>query len=86
MIFDFDTRPSDSPFVETIYRTRSIGGGSFTSIATTQWEMVITKQKGKIILSLRSQTPAQIAKSTNSNDVVFIQDEVSLQAYDQVNT
>jgi len=53
MIFDFNERLSDSPLVEVIYRTRSVGGGSFTSIATTQWEMVITKQKERITLSLR---------------------------------
>jgi hypothetical protein len=53
MIVDLDGRPSDSPFVESIYWARSEGGGSFTSIAASQWEMVMTKQKGKVTLSLR---------------------------------
>lgn len=53
MIVDFDTRLSDLPFVHAIYQARSIGGGSFISNATTQWEMVITKRLGKITLSLR---------------------------------
>lgn len=53
MVFEFDIRPSDSPFVETIYRTRSQGGGSFMSTAASQWEMVVTKQRGKVTLSLR---------------------------------
>ena len=53
MITDFGGRPSDSPFVESIYWARSVGGGSFTSIAASQWEMVITKQKGRVTLSLR---------------------------------
>jgi len=75
MVFDLDTRPSDSPFVQTIYQSRSSGGGSFTSIATTQWEMVITKQKGKIILSLRGPetkaTPAPIPEDAEFLGIIF---------------
>jgi AraC-like DNA-binding protein len=75
MVFEFDTRPSDSPFVEMIYRTRSLGGGSFTSIATTQWEMVITKQEGKITISLRGPetkaSPAPIPEDAEFLGIIF---------------
>jgi len=75
MIFDLDTRPSDSPFVEAIYQTRSLGGGSFTSIATTQWEMVITKQEGKATLSLRGPetkaSPAPIPENAEFLGIIF---------------
>ncbi|MCI0609065.1 MAG: helix-turn-helix domain-containing protein [Anaerolineae bacterium] len=53
MKFDFDTRPSDSPFVESVWRTETAGGGSFISTAESRWEMVITKQMGKFTLSIR---------------------------------
>jgi len=53
MKFNFDTRPSDSPFVESVWRTETAGGGSFMSTAESRWEMVITKQMGKFILSIR---------------------------------
>lgn len=53
MIVDFDTRPSDAPFVQSVYQAHSIGGGSFVSSAASHWEMVITKQKGQITLSIR---------------------------------
>lgn len=53
MIVDLDTRISDSPYVQTVYQARSVGGGSFTSTAASHWEMVITKQKEKITLSIR---------------------------------
>jgi AraC-like DNA-binding protein len=53
MIYVFDGRSSDSSFVETLWRTKSVGGGSFTSTAATLWEMVITKQEGKTTLTLR---------------------------------
>jgi len=28
MKFDFDTRPSDSPFVESVWQTETVGGTS----------------------------------------------------------
>jgi hypothetical protein len=75
MILDLDTRPSDSPFVQAIYQSRSLGGGSFTSIATTQWEMVITKQEGKNILSLRGPetkaSPAPIPEDAEFLGIIF---------------
>jgi len=75
MAFLFDSRPSDSPLVDAIWQTRSIGGGSFTSAATTQWEMVITKQKHKIIISLRGPetkaSPAPIPRDAEFLGIIF---------------
>lgn len=75
MIFDFNTRLSDSPLVQAIYQTRSVGGGSFISNATTQWEMVITKQVGKITLSLRGPetkaSPAPIPEDAEFLGIIF---------------
>jgi hypothetical protein len=75
MIVDIDARPSDSPFVESIYWARSMGGGSFTSIAASQWEMVITKQKGRVILSLRGPatkaSPAPIPEDAEFLGIAF---------------
>lgn len=48
----FEERPSDSPVVERIWRTRSEQAGSFTSISTTFWSMVIAKCRGRITISL----------------------------------
>ena len=54
MKFDFDTRPSDSPLVETVWRIETEGNNdSFISRAESRWEMVITKQMGKFTLSIR---------------------------------
>lgn len=54
MKFYFDTRPSDSPLVESIWRTETVShGASFISTAVSHWEMVITKQIGKLTLSIR---------------------------------
>jgi hypothetical protein len=62
MSFVFDGRLSDSRFVEMIWRTRSEGGGSFTSTAASHWEMVVTRQKDGTIVSLRGpETTASLA-------------------------
>ena len=53
MIFIFEERPSDSSFVETIWRTQSENAGSFISRAVSHWEIVVTKQDGKMTLTLR---------------------------------
>jgi len=75
MIVDLNTRPSDLPFVHATYQARSIGGGSFISNATTQWEMVITKQAGQIILSLRGPetkaSPAPIPEDADFLGIIF---------------
>jgi hypothetical protein len=53
MIFTFEERPADSPFVERIWRAHSERAGSFISIAASHWEMVVTRQDGKTMLTVR---------------------------------
>ncbi len=53
MIFTFDERPSDSPFVERIWRTQSERTGDFLSIAASQWEMVVSKYQGESTVTVR---------------------------------
>jgi len=53
MIFTFDERLSDSPFVERIWRTHSERAGSFVSVAMSHWEMVATRHNGKTTLTVR---------------------------------
>ena len=52
IIFDED-RPSDSPFVERIWRAHSEGASPFLSIAESRSEMVVTRQHGKLTLTVR---------------------------------
>src|SRR5215207_6401639 len=53
MIFDFEERPSDSPFVEKIWRTQSERTGDFLSVAASQWEMVVSKYRGETTVTVR---------------------------------
>jgi hypothetical protein len=53
MIFTFEERPSDSSFVERIWRARSERAGSFISVAASHWEMVVTRQNVATMLTVR---------------------------------
>ena len=53
MILAFADRPSDSPLVERIWRSRSDRGGPFVSIAESRFEMCVTRHHGRTLLTLR---------------------------------
>ncbi|HRW07388.1 MAG TPA: AraC family transcriptional regulator [Caldilineaceae bacterium] len=53
VIIDVDARPSDSPYVESVWRSRSERDGEFLSVAASNWEMVITEIEGNIQLTVR---------------------------------
>ena len=53
MLIHFEERPSDSPFVERVWRSYSVRAGSFISLAMSHWEMVVTRHEGKITLTVR---------------------------------
>lgn len=53
MRFSIEERPSDSPFVKTIWRTHSERTGTFLSQAASHWEMVVTCHEGKTTFTVR---------------------------------
>lgn len=53
MFLTFDERPSDSPFVERVWRSRSLGAGTFLSVAANHFEMAVTCHRGRTFLTLR---------------------------------
>ncbi len=53
MRFTVEERPSDSPFVERIWRTQSERTGTFISQAASHWEMVVTRHEGKAVFTVR---------------------------------
>ena len=53
MIFELDARPSDSPLVDQVWHARSERSGVFQSIATNQWQMVVTHRDGKAMFTVR---------------------------------
>ncbi len=74
-VFDFEGRPSASPLVAAVWRTRSLDDGSFMSTAETNWEMVIARYQGELSITLRGpETQAKRAffhKDTEFFGIVF---------------
>src|SRR5687768_2924699 len=58
----FEERSSDSPFVERIWSTQSTQAGSFTSISTIFWSMVIAKCRGRITVSFHGPETGATSK------------------------
>src|SRR5215468_1930031 len=52
-LFTFERRSSCSPMIEQTWRTRSEPEESFTSVAVSHWEMVVTRQRGTARLTVR---------------------------------
>ena len=75
MTFVFDIRPSDSPFVETIWRTRSEQAGDFTSLAASHSEIVVARYEGKTTVTVRGPetkaTPASAPADGEFLGIVF---------------
>ena len=53
MLFTFEERLSDSPFVERIWQAQSERTGGFLSVAASQWEMVVSKYRGETTMTVR---------------------------------
>jgi hypothetical protein len=53
MIFSFEERLSDSPFVERIWHAQSERTGAFLSVAASHWEIVVSKYQGETAVTVR---------------------------------
>ncbi len=75
MTFVFDHKSSASIMVEAIWHTQHEGGGSFTSTAGTNMEMVVTKQVGKTTITVRGpetrSRPAPIPLDAEFFGIIF---------------
>jgi hypothetical protein len=71
-LFEED-RGSDSPFVETIWRTQSESAGTFLSRAVSHWERVVMQQHGRTGITVRGpETKATTAHCTANAEFVGI--------------
>lgn len=62
MFIVFEDRPSDSQFVERVWRCHSERAGQFHSIASPHWEMAVSRLKGRTFLTIRGpETRATLA-------------------------
>jgi len=63
MLFIFEERLSDSPFVQAIWSAQSERSGSFISTAGVQWEISLVRYKGKTTIGIHG--PETKATSTS---------------------
>jgi len=59
----FDERSANSSFVEMVWHTHSERAGTFTSVAVSNWEVVITTLDGKTMITARG--PETIASEAD---------------------
>lgn len=52
MFIHFADRASDSPFVERVWRCHSDRGGPFLAVASSHWELVVTRLQGVATVTL----------------------------------
>jgi len=75
MSFVFEERPSDSPLVESIWRTESQQAGSFISSANVHCGIVLSKYNGKTTVTVRGPetkaTPAAFPADVEFLGIVF---------------
>ncbi len=61
-LINFDDRPSDSRLVERVWRSHSDKAGTFHSMASCHWGMVVTRLQGRTCLTVRGpETKATVA-------------------------
>ena len=53
MFLRFADRPSDSPYIERVWRARSDGGGPFLSVAAGHLELVVTRLADSAMVTVR---------------------------------
>ncbi len=75
MRFTFDFRPSDSPYVDTVWHTFLESDGSFMSRAETRWGIVVSKYEGKTTFTVRGPetfaTPAPCVEGAEIFGIIF---------------
>jgi AraC-like DNA-binding protein len=72
---EIEERLINSPLLASVWRSRSERGGSFTSVAVSRWELVVTRRRGRARLTLRGPetraTPAPIPEESEFLGITF---------------
>lgn len=51
--FTLEERLSDSPYIQKVWRVQSLHASTFTSVASSYWELVVSKIAGRTTLTIR---------------------------------
>lgn len=75
MDLNAESRPSDSPYVDLVWRAQSERPSAFISSAESRWEIVVMKYQGETSLTVRGPetraTPAECPADTEFFALVF---------------
>jgi AraC-like DNA-binding protein len=70
-----EERPSDSPYVELIWRSRTEHGGPFISMAESHWGICVTRYRGRTTFTVRGPetraTPAYGPEGAEFFGIIF---------------
>jgi AraC-like DNA-binding protein len=73
-LLNVDSRPADSPLINTIWHSYSYKPGPFLSIASSHWEMIVANYEGRVYLSVRGpETHPSLAYCPPDGEWVGIQ-------------
>jgi hypothetical protein len=75
MGLEIESRPSDSPYIERVWRSRSHGVGRMTSIATAHWDLVFWEQRGQVNVAVQgpesTASPAPVPEDATFFGISF---------------
>lgn len=75
MALEMEHRPSDSPYVGRVWRSRSSGVDRMTSVATSTWELVFWEQHGRVFVAAggpeTGASAAPVPDETESFGITF---------------
>lgn len=58
MGLEIESRPSDSPYIDRVWRSRSSAVDQMTAIAQPQWDLVFCEQRGQVFVAVHGPEPA----------------------------
>lgn len=75
MGLEMESRPSDSPYIERVWRSSSSDVDRMTSIATSRWDLVFWEQRGQVNVTVRgpesAASPAPVPEDSTFFGISF---------------
>jgi hypothetical protein len=75
MGLEIESRSSDSPYIERVWRSRSYDVAQMTSVATSHWDLVIWEQRGQVNVTVQgpesTASPAPVPEDATFFGISF---------------
>ncbi|WP_182881861.1 helix-turn-helix domain-containing protein [Microbispora sp. H10949] len=70
MALEIESRPSDSPYIERVWRSTSQDVSEMTSVATAHWDLVFWEHRGQVSVSVQGPE-TRAARASVPEDATF---------------